>query len=36
MVDVYIPQDVWTYMFSFIPLPKIKYNKVEFYKDQYE
>jgi hypothetical protein len=36
MVDVYIPQDVWTYMFSFIPIPKIKYNKVGFYLDQYE
>ena len=36
MVDVYIPQDVWTYSFSFIPISKIKYNKVGFYLDQYE
>jgi hypothetical protein len=31
MADVYIPQDVWSYIFTFIPLPKVEYNKVGFY-----
>ena len=31
MADVYIPQAVWSYISTFIPLPKVKYNKVGFY-----
>ena len=31
MADVYIPQDVWSYIFTFIPLPKVEFNKVGFY-----
>ena len=31
MADVYIPQDVWSYIFNFIPLPKVEYNKVGIY-----
>jgi hypothetical protein len=31
MSGVYILQDVWTYIFQFIPLPEVTYNKVWFY-----
>jgi len=31
MADVYIPDDVWSYIFTFIPLPQIEFNKVGFY-----
>ena len=31
IADVYIPQDVWSYIFTFIPLPKIEFNKEGFY-----
>ena len=31
MADVYIPDDVWSYIFTFIPLPKVEFNKVGFY-----
>jgi|AntAceMinimDraft_1070359.scaffolds.fasta_scaffold221930_2 hypothetical protein len=31
MADVYIPNDVWSYIFTFIPLPKVEFNKVGFY-----
>ena len=31
MVDVYIPNDVWSYIFTFIPLPKVEFNKLGFY-----
>ena len=31
MADVYIPDDVWSYIFTFIPLPKVEFNKIGFY-----
>ena len=31
MADIYIPDDVWSYIFTFIPLPKVEFNKVGFY-----
>ena len=31
MADVDFPQDVWNYIFTFIPLPKVEFNKVGFY-----
>ena len=31
MADVYIPDGVWSYIFTFIPLPKVEFKNVGFY-----
>ena len=31
MADFYIPDDIWSYIFTFIPLPKVEFNKIGFY-----